>query len=46
MADTPNILWLMDDQHKYNLLSCLGGPMGLTPHLDALAGDGVLFENA
>ncbi len=27
-------------------LSCYGGPDGLTPHLDALAAEGVLYENA
>ncbi len=44
--ERPNILWIMTDQHKFNMLSCLDGPKNITPNLDALAKDGVLFENA
>lgn len=40
-----HILWIMTDQHKFSGLSATGGPAGLTPHLDALAADGYLFEN-
>ena len=40
-----NILWIMTDQHRFDALSCTGGVEGLTPNLDKLAQDGVLFEN-
>ena len=40
-----NILWIMTDQHRYDALSCMGGVAGLTPNLDSLAADGLLFEN-
>lgn len=40
-----NILWIMTDQHRFDGLSCMGGLSGLTPHLDALAADGIVFEN-
>lgn len=49
MNQKPNILWIMADQHKATALSCLGEKAlkkDLTPNLDALAADGVLFTNA
>ena len=45
----PNILWIMADQHKATALSCLGEEAlkkDLTPNLDSLAADGILFPNA
>ncbi len=41
-----NILWIMTDQHKFNALSCAGGIKNMTPNIDQLAKDGVLFKNA
>jgi choline-sulfatase len=40
-----NFLVLMSDQHSPHVLGCYGGPVVRTPHLDRLAGRGVLFEN-
>lgn len=44
--ERPNVLWLMiDDLNDW--VGCLGGhPQGRTPHLDALAAEGVLFRQA
>ena len=33
----PNILLITTDQQRTDTLSCLGAPVGRTPHLDALA---------
>lgn len=41
----PNVLFLASDDLRNNL-GCLGDPVAKTPHLDALAGRGVLFERA
>lgn len=44
-AETPNILVITTDDQGLQL-SCYGDPVIQTPHLDALAGDGMLFQNA
>ncbi|HEX3743468.1 MAG TPA: sulfatase-like hydrolase/transferase [Bryobacteraceae bacterium] len=45
--DRPNILLVISDQFRADCLGALGrNPMGLTPHLDAMAHRGVLFRNA
>lgn len=43
---TKNILFVMCDQLRADYLSCYGHPRLHTPHLDALAARGVLFERA
>jgi choline-sulfatase len=43
--DKPNILILMTDQQRPDSLGCYGKDFGQTPNLDALAEEGVLFEN-
>ena len=45
MAERPNILLICADQWRGDSLSAMGHPHAKTPHLDALAADGVLFEN-
>jgi arylsulfatase A-like enzyme len=40
-----NVLFITIDQWRAECLSVLGHPCVKTPHLDALAGDGVLFRN-
>jgi len=45
-VDQPNILVLMSDQHNPRVTGCYGDSIVQTPNLDALAGRGVLFENA
>jgi len=46
MTDPPSILFLMTDQHRYDCLGCAGNAAIHTPHLDAIARDGVRFSNA
>jgi choline-sulfatase len=41
----PNILFLMDDQHRWDYLGCAGAEFVRTPHLDALARRGVRFSH-
>ena len=45
-SQPPNILILIDDQHRHDALSCAGHPLVRTPHLDALASSGVRFTQA
>ncbi len=45
-AERPNILVLMSDQHSSHALGCYGDPIVRTPHLDALAASGTVFEHA
>jgi len=42
----PNILFILSDQHNASFLGCAGNESVHTPNLDALASQGVLFENA
>ncbi|MDP6779703.1 MAG: sulfatase-like hydrolase/transferase, partial [Candidatus Latescibacteria bacterium] len=41
-----NVLWIMTDQHWADCLGCMVHPVVQTPHLDAVAREGVVFENA
>ncbi|MBC7235279.1 MAG: sulfatase-like hydrolase/transferase [Chloroflexi bacterium] len=40
----PNILLIMSDEHDPAVSGCYGDPVARTPHLDALAREGVLFD--
>lgn len=42
----PNILFIQTDQHLATTLGCYGSTICQTPHIDALAQEGVLFQNA
>lgn len=42
----PNILFIINDQHHYGAMGCAGHPLVRTPHTDALAADGMIFDNA
>lgn len=44
----PNIVFIFSDQQRYDSISCYGSPIveNLTPNLDRMAADGVLFQNA
>ena len=42
----PNILFIFDDQHRTDAVSCYGGTNIQTPHIDRLAREGVRFTNA
>jgi arylsulfatase A-like enzyme len=45
VSDRPNVLLICADQWRADCLSAVGHPNVRTPNLDALAADGVLFEN-
>ncbi len=42
----PNILFIMTDQQHDRMMSCADNPWLKTPHLDALAAEGIRFESA
>lgn len=42
----PNIIFLLTDDQRWDMLGCAGNSILQTPNLDALARDGVRFENA
>ncbi len=44
--ERPNILFVLCDDIRWNALSCMGHPHLKTPHIDALAAEGMLFENS
>ncbi len=49
MADTPdrpNILFVFSDQQRWDTCGCYGQKLPVTPNLDRMAGEGVLFQNA
>jgi arylsulfatase A-like enzyme len=45
-AQRPNVLWIVMDTARADALSCYGNARPTTPHLDALAEQGALFERA
>ncbi len=46
MADrAPNILLLMPDQHRADILGCAGDPVVRTPNIDRLASEGIRYED-
>ena len=44
MKKQPNILFIMTDQFRGDVMSCVGGP-ARTPNLDGIASEGVCFTN-
>ena len=46
MSKVRNILFIMCDQLRADYLACAGHPTLETPHIDALAARGVMFERA
>ena len=44
MTKPPNVLFITADQWRGECLSALGHPCVMTPNLDRLSGDGVLFR--
>ncbi|MCF6177426.1 MAG: sulfatase-like hydrolase/transferase [Victivallaceae bacterium] len=41
----PNIIFILVDQLRHDMLGCYGHPVAITPNIDQLAAHGVLFEN-
>jgi len=46
MADRPNVLLIMSDQHNARVMGCAGDEIVRTPNLDALAERGIRFTSA
>lgn len=46
MADRANVVIFFTDQQRWDSIGAYGGPMNLTPNLDAIARKGVRFESA
>jgi arylsulfatase A-like enzyme len=44
-AGKPNILFILTDDQRWNALGCMGDTNILTPNIDRLAREGVLFQN-
>ena len=44
MARSPNLVVLMSDQHRADVMGCAGHPVVQTPNLDRLAAEGVRFS--
>jgi len=48
-ANRPNIVWMFSDDHAYQAIGAYGGRLekeNLTPNIDSIARDGMLFERA
>lgn len=45
-TDRPNIIYLMTDDQRWDNMGCYGRPEFDTPNIDALADEGVVFDNA
>lgn len=46
MSKRPNVLILMTDQHRADLMTCAGNPLVPTPEMDRIAARGVRFSRA
>lgn len=44
-AQRPNILFLLADDQRWDTLGCMGNKIIRTPHIDALAARGTIFDN-
>ena len=44
--DRPNILWITSEDNSSHWIGCYGNKQAVTPNIDALAKEGILFENA
>ncbi len=45
-ASPPNILFVFSDQQRWDTCGCYGQRLPITPNLDRMAAEGVLFEHA
>jgi len=43
---SPNIVFILSDNQRSDFMGCSGHPFVLTPHLDRLAEEGILFTHA
>ena len=44
--ERPNLLWITSEDNSSHWIGCYGNRQFQTPHIDALAKDGLLFEHA
>ncbi len=44
--DRPNIIFIMSDDHAYQIISAYGHGLNKTPNIDRLANEGVRFQNS
>ncbi|NQT16567.1 MAG: sulfatase-like hydrolase/transferase [Planctomycetes bacterium] len=44
-ARKPNLVFVMSDQHSWDMLACYGNQDVITPNFDRLAGEGVRFDH-
>lgn len=48
-AERPNMVWIFSDDHAYQAIGAYGGRFAqenLTPNIDSIAKDGMVFERA
>mgnify|MGYP001445033365 CR=1 FL=1 len=45
-AESPNLIYIISDQLRFDVLSCMGNKIISTPNMDRLAAEGVLFTRA
>ena len=45
-AERPNILWITSEDNAAHWLGCYGNEQSMTPRIDQLAAQSILFENA
>ena len=46
MSKKPNVIFFFSDQQRWDTIGCYGQELNITPNLDAIAKEGVRFENA
>jgi hypothetical protein len=42
----PNVIFVLTDDHRWDMLGVTGHPFVKTPNMDRLANEGILFDNA
>jgi N-sulfoglucosamine sulfohydrolase len=42
----PNIIYILGDYHRAEIMNCAGRPIVETPNIDKLASEGIMFKNA
>lgn len=45
-AESPNLIYIISDQLRFDALSCMGNTIISTPNMDRLAAEGVIFTRA
>lgn len=45
-AESPNLIYIISDQLRFDALSCMGNRLISTPNMDRLAAEGVIFTRA